>query len=266
MYYVIKNETRYAQDMIVNERSNTKRCLYCLAILYIIAYVIQINQFIKLHNLESYSLEEEGTTTTNTTHQTSKDAHIVFSTDCSGYQHYQSILSYYCIQRSGHLGPVTRIVSGCNSKQQIAIEREFANMTISGKTKQQQLRLHFTPSFSLKGKHYKYSNKPGGLYHWLNHTDIDESIIALIDPDMCLVRPITGNLGNGLYESKSRRGSNLLEYKDGSGRIQLLRQSNLPPLPSSISNGIGAGQHFGIGGLWARPTLIIHEKTSVISI
>jgi len=42
-----------------------------------------------------------------------------------------------------------------------------------------------------------------------------------------------------------------LEYIDGSGRIQLLRQSNLPPLPSSISNGTGAGQHFGIGVLWA---------------
>jgi len=114
-----------------------------------------------------------------------------------------------------------------------------------------QLRLHFTPSFSLKGKHYKYSNKPGGLYHWLNHTDIDESIIALVDPDMCLLRPIADSLGDGLHESKSRRGSNLLEYTDSSGRIQLLRQTNLPPLPSSISNGIGAGQHFGIGGLWA---------------
>ena len=233
--------------MNIIDKSNTKRFLYCLAVLYIVAYVIQIHQFVKLHQLESHS-NEDSISTTNT-HQTSKDVHIVFSTDCSGYQHYQSILSYYCIQRSGHLGPVTRIVSGCNSNQQIAIEQEFAKMT-SGKTMQQQLRLHFTPSFSLKGKHYKYSNKPGGLYHWLNHTNIDESIIALIDPDMCLLRPIRGSLSDGLYESKSRRSSNLLEYIDGSGRIQLLRQTNLPPLPSSISNGIGAGQHFGIGGLW----------------
>ena len=56
--------------MIIIDRSSTKRCLYCLAILYITAYVIQIHQFVKLHNLESYPLEEEGTTTTNTTHQT----------------------------------------------------------------------------------------------------------------------------------------------------------------------------------------------------
>jgi len=221
----------------------------CLAVLYIIAYTIQIYQFIKLHQLEGHS--KEGAISTTTRRQTSKNVHIVFSTDCSGYQHYQSILSNYCIQRSGHLGPVTRIVSGCNSNQQIAIEQEFARMTSAGKTMQQQLRLHFTPSFSLKGKHYKYSNKPGGLYHWLkNHTNIDEPIIALVDPDMCLLRPITGSLGDGLYESR-RYGSNLLEYTDDNGRIQLLRQSNLPPLPSSISNGIGAGQHFGIGGLWA---------------
>ena len=239
-----------------------------LIILYAISYAAQFHQFVKLHQLNTLHThpledsalqqqqsenakkvhrEDTDTTTITTSSSSSKDVHIVFSTDCSGYQHYQSILSYYSIRRSGHSGPTTRVVSGCNPKEQSAIETEFSKIDST----QTKLRLHFSPSFALPGKHYKYSNKPGGLYHWMNETDIKEEVIALIDPDMILLRPITPTLGQGLVES-SIKGGKLLQYTDEErGGVQLLRQTNLPQLPQMITKGIAAGQHFGLGGMWA---------------
>ena len=190
----------------------------------------------------------------------SQNVHIVFSTDCSGYQHWQSIVLYYSLRRSGHLGPVTRVVSGCDSSaKEEEIRKELQSMMNSTTTKNPlnqkhgQMRIHFTPSFALPGKHYKYSNKPGGLHHWITHTTIHEPVITLIDPDMMLLRPITPQLGKDVTMVQSLPKSRMMEYVDQNNRIQLLRQSNLPPLPPSsvISPGIAAGQHFGIGGFWA---------------
>jgi len=248
-----------------NNRPIARRLVVALVILCAAAYVAQFQQLVQLHRLDThhspltrrhvgFAAKKEYDTQLSS----SKNVHIVFSTDCSGYQHYQSIASYYSIRRSGHKGPITRIVSGCTPTQQQEVTKEFEKIDPT----KQKLRLHFSQSFALKGKHYKYSNKPGGLYHWMNHTTIDESVIALIDPDMTLLRPITPILGmemsvisdktidnnNNLRDKETHH---LLEYKDNNGRIQILRQSNLPPLPPFITKGVAAGQHFGIGGLWA---------------
>jgi hypothetical protein len=45
------------------------------------------------------------------------DIHIVFSTDCGGYQHWQSMLTSYSAARVGQKGRVTRIASGCTDKE-----------------------------------------------------------------------------------------------------------------------------------------------------
>eukprot|EP00984_Skeletonema_dohrnii_P007940 scaffold2926_cov109-Skeletonema_dohrnii-CCMP3373.AAC.12 len=226
--------------------------LVALTILCAASYIVQFHQFVQLHRLD---IHQHSPLTKKSQLSSSKNVHIVFSTDCSGYQHYQSIVSYYSIRRSGHLGPTTRIVSGCTPTQQREITNEFERIDPT----KQKLRVHFSQSFALKGKHYKYSNKPGGLYHWMNHTTIEESVIALIDPDMMLLRPITPILGMGMVvvssdgsnDRRDKKKNQLVEYKDKNGRIQILRQSNLPQLPPFITKGIAAGQHFGIGGLWA---------------
>eukprot|EP00579_Thalassiosira_antarctica_P004647 CAMPEP_0201896600 /NCGR_PEP_ID=MMETSP0902-20130614/44950_1 /ASSEMBLY_ACC=CAM_ASM_000551 /TAXON_ID=420261 /ORGANISM="Thalassiosira antarctica, Strain CCMP982" /LENGTH=555 /DNA_ID=CAMNT_0048429239 /DNA_START=95 /DNA_END=1759 /DNA_ORIENTATION=- len=182
----------------------------------------------------------------------SNDVHIVFSTDCSGYQHWQAIASYYSFRRAGHLGPITRIVSGCKPSQEEEIRTEFHK--IQQNSNNHQLRLHFTPSFALGGKHYKYSNKPGGLYHWImNHTTLEESVIALVDPDMISLRPMVPQLGEGMTPTSVTRDGyrDLVEYRDEHGKVLLLRQKHLPTLPSRVTKGVAAGQHFGIGGLWA---------------
>mmetsp|Transcript_18288 Transcript_18288/g.39529 ORF Transcript_18288/g.39529 Transcript_18288/m.39529 type:complete len:546 (+) Transcript_18288:265-1902(+) len=182
----------------------------------------------------------------------SKDVHVVFSTDCSGYQHWQSIVSYYSLRRAGHMGPITRIVSGCSSlSQEEAIRTEFHK--IQRRSVNHQLRLHFTPSFALGGKNYKYSNKPGGLYSFINHTLLNESVMALVDPDMMALRPIIPQLGEHMTSMPVTRDGyrDLVEYKDEHGRVTLLRRKQLPSLPPRITKGVAAGQHFGLGGWWA---------------
>ena len=184
----------------------------------------------------------------STADSNSSNVHIVFSTDCSGYQHWQSLVSYYSFRRAGHLGPVTRIVSGCNPSEEEAIRTEFNKI----QKKNKQLRLHFTPSFAIGGKRYKYSNKPGGLYHWIqNRTTAtpQESVIALVDPDMMPLRPIVSQLGEGTTATFVARDS--VEHRDEHGRAMLLRQKHLPKLPSHVTTGVAAGQHFGLGGFWA---------------
>ncbi|KAL7539165.1 hypothetical protein ACHAXR_011838 [Thalassiosira sp. AJA248-18] len=235
-----------------------------------VTWTVSFFYFIKLHQFEAVSdvngagnpfLErneavaaanrQSNDTNDNKSDQSSKDVHVVFSTDCSGYQHWQSIASYYSFRRAGHLGPITRIVSGCQkTSQEEAIQVEFQKIQ---RYSNNQLRLHFTPSFALVGKHYKYSNKPGGLYDWMNHTTLQETVVALVDPDMMALRPIVPQLGEGMTSMPVSRDGyrDLVEYKDKRGKILLLRQKQLPPLPSHVTNGVAAGQHFGIGGLWA---------------
>lgn len=240
-----------------------RRLVIGLVILCVVSFVAQLHILLQLHGLDNINespltrsheataveavVDDKHLLSSSTS---SKNVHIVFSTDCSGYQHYQSIVSYYSIRRSGHLGPTTRIVSGCTPSQQDEITQEFNKIDPTN----QQLRLHFTPSFSLNGKHYKYSNKPGGMLHWITNKTINEDVIALIDPDMMLLRPITPILKQDLTEVVHNNGGQrkkMLEYKDKDGRIHILRQNKLPPLPPLVTKGVAAGQHFGLGGYWA---------------
>ncbi|KAL7511853.1 hypothetical protein ACHAXN_008975 [Cyclotella atomus] len=234
----------------LHRRVATLTILLAAAWLRSLSFVIQLqNEFISTDSLISKIAEKpksinRGGDSTNT----SKNVHVVFSTDCSGYQHWQSIAAYYSIKRAGHLGRVTRIASGCKPAEQEKIRDEINKMDPS------RFMVHFTPSFAINGG-YKYSNKPGGLNHWIMNTDmnIDEEVIALVDPDMMLMRPITPELGAGLTAvpvSKDRTSADMIEYRDEQGTVQILRKSTLPDLPLRVEKGTAAGQHFGIGVLW----------------
>lgn len=225
--------------------------LLASALLASLSFVIKLqNEFTSsgnIHIMESRSTMKATIQRPNT-NNTSKDVHIVFSTDCSGYQHWQSLAAYYSIKRSGHLGPVTRIASGCKASEQKKILSELQKINPT----QSQFRVHFTPSFAIYGG-YKYSNKPGGLNHWITNVEAVEPVIALIDPDMMLLRPITPELGAGLTAirvSSDRISADMVEYKDERGLVQILRKRKLPDLPLRVQDGMAAGQHFGIGTLW----------------
>ncbi|KAH8056762.1 hypothetical protein JL721_9880 [Aureococcus anophagefferens] len=82
------------------------------------------------------------------------EVHVVFSTDCSGYQHWQSIALWYSSRMAGQRGPVTRIASGCDEQQQRAIAREWRDIDDTG-----EFRAHFAPAGELRGNYNSCSGR-----------------------------------------------------------------------------------------------------------
>jgi peptidyl serine alpha-galactosyltransferase len=190
------------------------------------------------------------------------DAHhsfqIVFSTDCSDYQHWQGILLYYSAVRIQQPGTITRIASGCTLKQQETIASEWRHIDPTEK----RFLVHFAPSTTLQNEKYKYSNKPGGILHWLEHNErlqqlSLDTVVCLLDPDMILLKPISSLLIDPTWQSRPH-GRHQIEYVDpATGIAQRLRVQSLPgldddQLPIRVTTGYPAGQHFGVGGAWVQ--------------
>lgn len=112
------------------------------------------------------------------------------------------------VRQPGH---VTRIVSGCDPDEAVAMKEWFQN---SVQFMSERFHLHMTPKFSeVKDEQgnvigeYSFFNKPYGLKHFLEHFDHigfhdsvnpstatfdhEDDIVILVDPDMILMRPIT---------------------------------------------------------------------------
>ena len=111
----------------------------------------------------------------------SSDIHIVFSTDCSFFQDWQSLLVFHTAVNVKQKGRITRIASGCDEKQQKELQALYSELY-------PQYWVHFTPDFkhdSKSGKKYDFYNKPYGIYHWLQHADPpvpSGTIVVIITP------------------------------------------------------------------------------------
>lgn len=158
--------------------------------------------------------------------------HIVFSTDCSFFQDWQTLLVFHSAIRVKQRGQVTRIASGCDEDKQ----RELTDLY-------QQLfpkyHVHFTPDFKKDGKtnkKYDFYNKPFGLHHWLlNAQPVIEpgTIVILIDPDMILLRPFT------------------LDFANNPANIFLPSfNPNTDKVPERLSRGHPVAQLYGLGAPW----------------
>jgi hypothetical protein len=162
------------------------------------------------------------------------DVIVIFSTDCSPYQDWQSLVLFHSAKRVKQKGNVIRIASGCTEEQQKKLT------DIYYKLYQGYYYAHFTPDFKKDAKTKKkctilffltlfvhfisclefffsfhslpyhsvansgpscsflfiddFYNKPWGLKHWLENSEHpipDNAIIALLDPDMIFLRPLT---------------------------------------------------------------------------
>lgn len=169
--------------------------------------------------------------------------HVVFSTDCSPYQHWQSYLVYYSAFKVRQPGHVTRIASGCTEEESVAI-KEWFNTHVQHMS--WRFHLHLTPHFSeIKSEDtgdiigdYKFFNKPFGLKHWMENADSShfnlsqqDDIIILIDPDMVLLRPLVGDFTDERETVVSPR-----------------RKKHM--LGTRVDHGLPFAQTYGLGTQW----------------
>ena len=85
------------------------------------------------------------------------DIHIVFSTDCTAYQDWQTIVFFHSATVVGQKGRITRIASGCNEEQQKTLSDLYHQLYPHG-----LYSAHFTPDFKKDektDKHYDFYNK-----------------------------------------------------------------------------------------------------------
>ena len=101
-----------------------------------------------------------------TSHSDPQEYHVIFSTGCSRSQDWQSYVFFYHAQKSGQLGTITRIASGCTHQQKRDLT-SYHNQKI--RTISPRFKIHFTPDYSnvRKDADYKYFNKPFGVKHWM---------------------------------------------------------------------------------------------------
>jgi len=193
--------------------------------------------------------------------------HLIFSTDCSKYQHWQSYLVFFSAMKIKQPGHVTRIVSGCTDDEAVEIKEWFEESVQIMSPK--RFHLHMTPKFSEvkdeNGKvigEYSFFNKPYGLRHFLENFSIigfrgtkmsdrktdssvdedtlsrssfqhEDDIVILIDPDMALLRPITKDF------SKSRETV-----------ISEKRTDHI--LSKEVQHGVPFAQTYGLGTQWQK--------------
>lgn len=120
-----------------------------------------------------------------------RNIHVVFSTSCTYYQNWQSIVLFYSAITVGQIGPITRIASGCTPSEQKSLMELYSLIFPS-------YFIHFTPDFNQElsnrfNMKYSYYNKAFGLLHWLRNSTVsipNDTVIAFIDPDFLFLRPL----------------------------------------------------------------------------
>ena len=151
------------------------------------------------------------------------DIHIVFSTDCSTFQDWQTLLLFHSASVVRQPGVITRVASGCpeNKKKELV---ELYNVLYPS-----SYRVHFTPDYKLDAKtkkKYDFYNKPFGVLHWLEHSVPplkSGTIIALIDPDFIFLRPLSPRMA-GQDNTLVSNGVSLNDVFERAGRNRPVAQ------------------------------------------
>jgi hypothetical protein len=175
--------------------------------------------------------------------------YVIFSTDCSLFQQWQSYLFFFSAFRVRQPGIITRIASGCTDeekKQTVKFHKDHIAV-ISDRYK-----IFFTPKFSHidedteAGGDYKYFNKPFGTKYYIeNSSDFgweqssgkltkakDNEVIILVDPDMLLLQPLT------------------TDFSDSSVKFWQPFKKYIVERKKKVAPGAMFGQTYGLGAKW----------------
>mmetsp|Transcript_2688 Transcript_2688/g.3665 ORF Transcript_2688/g.3665 Transcript_2688/m.3665 type:complete len:480 (+) Transcript_2688:157-1596(+) len=166
--------------------------------------------------------------TSNVVKRMRSRVHVVFSTDCSEFQHWQSLVLLDSAMRVEQRGVITRLISGCTNERKKQMEKE---MQALAKKWPFYFHSHYTPDYNRNfhnKRNFRFANKPHAVLHWLDHHgdefrenhahfdfDDEEIILVLIDPDFIFLRPLdlwtlsgakTGNRWDDLQTAKQLEG------------------------------------------------------------
>lgn len=106
----------------------------------------------------------------------------------------------------GQKGKITRIASGCDEGKKETLLTLYSKLF-------PRYHVHFTADFKFDKKtntKYDFYNKSYGVEHWLSSTQIENStVIAIIDPDMIFMRPLTVKIkeDNIILMNDKRKGN-----------------------------------------------------------
>lgn len=159
--------------------------------------------------------------------------HIAFSTDCTFFQDWQTLLIFHSAVEIKQQGRITRIASGCDDAKKTELAALYKKLY-------PQYSVHFTPDFKTDGKtkkKYEFYNKPYGVQHWLTHAEppiLSGTIVNIIDPDMILLRPMTAQIRgdpNNIYMNRFN--------------------PEVETVPERVQKGTPVAQLYGLGAPWA---------------
>lgn len=132
--------------------------------------------------------------------------HIIFSSGCNNFQHWQSEQVLTTARLVGQRGRITRIVSGCHDKRAESIGHrhqtfpagkndQLVPLDVLNRSVNDEFGLFVTPPFE-GAIDFPWINKPSSIRYFMEHArpELDragETIIAILDPDFIYLRPLT---------------------------------------------------------------------------
>lgn len=169
--------------------------------------------------------------------------HIVFSTDCTPFQDWQTLLLFHSATVVKQQGVITRIASGCSDTKKAELKALYEMLY-------PKYNIHFTPDYKKDAKtqkSYDFYNKPYGMLHWLNNAKpgIPEgTVIALIDPDFVFLRPLTAKIA-------------------GDPNIIVSGGTKISDLIGQVERGRPVAQQYGLQAPWARENNRMLNRTRI---
>ncbi|GBG26236.1 Peptidyl serine alpha-galactosyltransferase [Hondaea fermentalgiana] len=132
--------------------------------------------------------------------------HIIFSSGCNYFQHWQSELLLATAKLVGQRGRITRIVSGCHDRSAETIQHRHQTfpagkndllvpMLELNRSVNDEFGLYVTPSFE-GARDFPWINKPSSIEYFMTHArpELDrlgETVVAILDPDFVFLRPLS---------------------------------------------------------------------------
>jgi len=146
--------------------------------------------------------------------------HIIFSSGCNNFQHWQSEFLLASAVLAGQRGRITRIVSGCHDKsaEKVAHRHQtfpegkndlLVPFDLLNRSVNEDFGLFITPSFE-GAKDFPWINKPSSIKYFMDNamTELDrlgETTVAILDPDFIFIKPLT-QTGSSLDQVIASRG------------------------------------------------------------